>query len=243
MSFDFHAAYDELNADDHDYRFYASLAQELGAHRVLDLGCGTGTLALLLSAVGHEVVAIDPDEDMLRVARDRPGADAVGWRLGHSDAADVGWADLAVMSGHVAQVFVEDEAWETALRALHRALRPGGALAFESRHPGARGWKHWYRENTLRTVETDAGPVEFWHQTLDVDLPRVTYATYDRNLATGEESCDSEVLAFRDVETLRRSLEGAGFDVTTLYGDWSRTPVTETSREVIAIARSRHPQG
>jgi SAM-dependent methyltransferase len=239
MSFDFHAAYDELNADDHDYRFYATLADELDARRVVDLGCGTGTLARLLATSGRSIVAIDPDPDMLRVARGKPGADAVDWRLGYSDVADAGWADLAIMSGHVAQVFVEDDAWATVLVDLHRALRPGGVLAFESRNPTARGWERWTREGTLRTVETDDGPVEFWHETLDVALPRVTYATYDRNLATGVESSDSEVLAFRDAATLGTSLGTAGFDVASLYGDWSRTPVTGTSRELIVIARRR----
>jgi hypothetical protein len=91
----------------------------------------------------------------------------------------------------------------------------------------------------LRTVETDDGPVEFWHETLDVALPRVTYATYDRNLATGVESRDSEDLAFRDAATLHTSLDRAGFDVASLYGDWSRTPVSNTSRELIVIALRR----
>jgi SAM-dependent methyltransferase len=239
MSFDFHAAYDELNADDHDYRFYATLADELDARRVVDLGCGTGTLARLLATSGRSIVAIDPDPDMLRVARGKPGADAVDWRLGYSDVADAGWADLAIVSGHVAQVFVEDDAWATVLVDLHRALRPGGVLAFESRDPTARGWERWTRQDTLRTVETDDGPVEFWHQTLDVAPPLVTYATYDRNLATGAESSDSEVLAFRGAEVLRESLDHAGFDVSNLYGDWSRTPVTDTSRELIVIAHRR----
>jgi SAM-dependent methyltransferase len=239
MTFDFSAAYDELNADDDDYRFYATLAEERDARHVVDLGCGTGTLARLLAGAGRSVVGVDPAAARLGVGRGKPGAGAGDWRRGDSEVADTGWADLAVMSGHVAQVFVEDDAWETALSDLHRALRPGGTLAFESRDPGARGWERWTREATLRTVETDDGPVEFWHETLDVALPRVTYATYDRNLATGVESRDSEDLAFRDAATLHTSLDRAGFDVASLYGDWSRTPVSNTSRELIVIALRR----
>lgn len=93
VTFDFAAAYDELNADDDDYRFYADLADVLAAQHILDLGCGTGTLARLVAAAGRTVIAIDPDVEMLRVARSRPGADAVDWRLGYSDSADPGWAD------------------------------------------------------------------------------------------------------------------------------------------------------
>jgi SAM-dependent methyltransferase len=134
MALDFAAAYDDLNPDDHDYRFYASLADDLRATRVLDLGCGTGTLARLLASRGRTAVGIDPDPEMLRVAKQKPGGEQVEWRLGFSDSADSESADFAVMSGHVAQVFREDESWARVVEDLHRALVPKGALAFESRN-------------------------------------------------------------------------------------------------------------
>ncbi|WP_404370460.1 methyltransferase domain-containing protein [Kytococcus sedentarius] len=71
MSFDFAASYEALNPADDDYRFYAHLAQQLGATRVLDLGCGTGVLARMLTAQGCVVTGIDPDESMLQVARSK----------------------------------------------------------------------------------------------------------------------------------------------------------------------------
>ncbi len=44
------------------------------------------------------------------------------------------------MTGHVAQVFLSDEAWTATLTAIYDALRPGGRLAFETRNPGDRAW-------------------------------------------------------------------------------------------------------
>lgn len=237
VPFDFQAAYDQLNAGDHDYRFYAALAQEVHAHHVLDLGCGTGTLARLLASSGHAVVAIDPDPDMLRVARTKPGAEKVDWRLGYSDSADTACADLAVMSGHVAQIFVEKESSNMVLNHLHRALRTGGTLAFETRNPRTRGWERWTREATQRTVNTDEGAVEFWHETVNVALPLVTYDTSTRNLTTGNETCDRDVLAFRDHDGVSGSLLRAGYEATSLLGDWTRAPVTDESPEIITIAR------
>ena len=238
MALDFAAAYDELNPADHDHRFYAALAARLGAARALDLGCGTGTLARLLARRGLSVVAIDPDPEMLRVAGRGPGAELVDWRLGYSDCADAGGADFAVMSGHVAQVFRDDASWERTLHDLHRALVPGGTLAFESRNPSARAWERWTREATLRTVDTPDGPVEFWHETADVTLPLVAYDTFTRNVRTGEQTSSRDVLAFRDAETLRWSLEAAGFRLSFSYGDWDGKPEAAITPEIILVAQT-----
>ncbi|WP_433362400.1 class I SAM-dependent methyltransferase [Actinoplanes sp. CA-142083] len=233
MALDFAAAYDELNPGRDDHLFYLALASEAGATRVLDLGCGTGTLTRDLAAPGRVAVGIDPDPAMLDVARNMPGADRVDWRLGFSDRAGAGSADFAVMTGHAAQVFRDDEEWARALADLRRALVPGGVLAFESRNPAARGWEHWTREETLRFV----GPVEFWHETAWVSLPLVAYDTFTRDPQTGAETCDRDILAFREAAALVRSLEAAGFALHAAYGDWRRTPLTAESPEIILVAR------
>jgi SAM-dependent methyltransferase len=230
----------ELNPADHDYRFYAALAASVGVSRAVDLGCGTGTLARMLASAGATVTGVDPDPDMLRVARAKDPDGRVDWRLGYSDVIDPGSAELAVMSGHVAQVFTEDSTWLAALRDLHRALVPGGLLAFESRNPAARKWEDWTRELTLRTVETTDGTVEFWHETVNVDLPVVSYDTLTRNLRTGQATVNRDVLAFRDGPALHASLERVGFDVQHVYGDWDQTALAAGSPELVVIARRGH---
>jgi SAM-dependent methyltransferase len=237
VGFDFQAAYDELNPADDDYLFYAALAASAGVTRAVDLGCGTGTLARMLASRGARVTGVDPDPEMLRVARSRDPHGHIDWRLGHSDVIDPGSAEFTVMSGHVAQVFTEDGAWLAVLRDLHRVLVPGGLLAFESRNPGARKWEAWTRELTLRTVGTPEGAVEFWHETAAVSLPLVSYDTLTRNLRTGEATTSRDVLAFREERVLRASLERVGFKVDHVYGDWDRTPPAITSPELIVIAR------
>jgi SAM-dependent methyltransferase len=237
VSFDFQAAYDELNPADDDYRFYAKLAASAGVSRAVDLGCGTGTLARMLASGGAAVTGVDPDPGMLRVARSKDPDGRVDWRLGYSDAIEPGSAELAVMSGHVAQVFTDDSAWLAALRDLHRALVPGGLLAFESRNPAARKWEDWTRDQTLRTIETPDGAVEFWHETADVDLPLVSYDTLTRNLRTGHSTATRDVLAFRDGQALRATLQHVGLDVQHVYGNWDRTAPAADRPELIVIAR------
>jgi hypothetical protein len=61
-------------------------------------------------------------------------------------------ADLAVMTGNVAQVFVADDDWHVTLEAVSSCLRPGGWFVFETRRPEVRDWESWTVPPTTVTV-------------------------------------------------------------------------------------------
>lgn len=119
--------YDLENVWGPDNDFWLELADELGARVIVDLGCGTGLLTRALAVGGRRVIGVDPSPAMLAVARNGPNASKVQWIQGDASALEAIGADLALMTGNVAQVFLDDEAWESTLRSLHFALRPGGA--------------------------------------------------------------------------------------------------------------------
>src|SRR4051794_40696530 len=120
--------YDVLDPDRSDLAVYAAIVDELGARRVLDVGCGTGTFALMLAGRGVDVVGVDPAAASLDVARAKPGADRVRWIEGDATTLPPLRVDLAVMTGNVAQVFVSDEEWAATLDAVRAALVPAGHL-------------------------------------------------------------------------------------------------------------------
>ena len=97
------AIYDLLDPDRSDLDVYATIADELGARRVLDVGCGTGTFALLLADHGRKVTGVDPAAGSLGVARAKPGAERVRWIHGDATALPPMQADLATMTGNVVQ--------------------------------------------------------------------------------------------------------------------------------------------
>ncbi|MDR5764603.1 MULTISPECIES: bifunctional 2-polyprenyl-6-hydroxyphenol methylase/3-demethylubiquinol 3-O-methyltransferase UbiG [unclassified Caballeronia] len=239
------ALYDVLNPFAADTAFYLALAQS--ARHVVDLGCGTGLLACELAKRGHRVTGIDPSPQMLRVARSRPDGDEVTWIEGDASALPfVGAADLLVMTGHVAQVFLDDDAFLATLKAARRAIGPGGAIAFESRHPAARAWDNWTRERSSRCVSApDGRAVEVWQERHAEPDPlstgRVAFTTHYRFMPTPDApeqtlSAVSE-LRFRTRDELARLLTDAGFAKIDWFGDWNRAPVDEVSRELIAVAR------
>jgi len=231
------ALYDALNPAAADTAFYLGLAEEVSATSIVDLGCGTGLLTCELARRGHQVTGVDPSPEMLDVARVRPGGSSVRWVLGDPNALGEDRADLALMTGHVAQVFLEDEAWQAALAAIRRTLRPGGRLAFESRNPRPRPWAGWTPEASRRVIESpQGGRIEVWHRVLGVRDDRVRFANHYRFPDSGDVLVSTAELRFRTQAELVGSLADAGFDVEHVYGDWDRRPVEEGSRELIFVA-------
>ena len=229
--------YDIENARGADTDFYVRLAAELDARRVLDLGCGTGLLTRELALDGRQVTGIDPAPAMLVYARRQPDAGRLQWIEGDSGALGTPEADLVVMTGNVAQVFLDDAAWFTTLRDIHASLRPGGYLAFESRNPDDRAWERWNRANTYERFDSPHGPMECWMELDTVEDDRVRFEGYNVFTTTGEVVVASSELRFRSLAEMTGSLIDTGFDVEHVYGDWNRGPFVDTSRFMVFVAR------
>lgn len=228
------AVYDAENAWGRDDDFFLALAGETPWSRILDLGCGTGRLTIALAAAGHAVTGVDPAWASLAAARAKPGGERVAWIEGTAEAAPSGAFELALMTSHVAQVFVEDEHWHRTLAELARALVPGGRLAFDSRDPAARAWERWNSTGELRLP--DGTGVSVRMEVTEVGDGVVSFDSTNV-FEDGEELAVGSTLRFRTEEELRLSLAAAGFDVEAVHGGWRREPVGPGAGELVVVAR------
>jgi SAM-dependent methyltransferase len=202
--------YDTLDPDRPDLDVYAAIVEDLGARTVLDIGCGTGTFACMLAAHGIQVIGLEPAVASLNVARRKPGADQVRWLQGTPTDLPPLQVGLATMTGNVAQVFLTDDEWETALRSVRLALRPGGRLVFESRDPEAQAWLEWNRQHSFsRTTIPSIGVVESWVDVLDVSEGLVTFRSTYVFDSDGAVLTSESTLRFRTRTELADSLVDA----------------------------------
>jgi SAM-dependent methyltransferase len=203
--------YDAVDDDRSDLDVYVALVEELGARSVLDVGCGTGTFACMLAAGGTEVTAVDRAGASLAVARRKPAASRVRWVEAEASAVPPVGADVVTMTGNVAQVFLTDEGWGSALAAAHDALVPGGALVFEVRRPERRAWEGWTREATRRRIALGGGAsVETWAEVTAVDLPLVSFRHSYVFAPEGDVLVSNSTLCFRSRDEVEASLVRAG---------------------------------
>jgi SAM-dependent methyltransferase len=119
----------ECGSYEADLALWEELAERCGGP-VLELGCGTGRVALYLARRGHEVVGLDRDPELLQALESRGTrlpvstleADARSFELETP-------ASLALAPTHLLQLLDDSGERAESLQCIAAALRPGGLLA------------------------------------------------------------------------------------------------------------------
>jgi demethylmenaquinone methyltransferase/2-methoxy-6-polyprenyl-1,4-benzoquinol methylase len=103
---------------------------EIPRPAILDLACGTGDIALALTArfPAGRVVGLDLNPTMLACARNRPGIERVSLQLGDMNHTGFKAHEFDIITGGYALRNAPD--LKSTLAEIHRVLKPGGRCAF-----------------------------------------------------------------------------------------------------------------
>lgn len=230
--------YDLVNTGDAELKRCLALAGD--ARSVLDLGCGTGQLAVAF-AEGRAVVGVDPAGAMLDLARRRSGGDKVEWIEADARTVRLGRRfDLVVLTGHAFQVFLSRQDRQAVFATIAAHLAPNGHFLFDSRNPAVEAWREWTPERSEEMVDHPRfGMVKSWYDARMEADGIVAYRTWYEIAATGQILTAESKIAFPSKEDIAAGIEAADLFAERWFGDWDGGPWTPASREIIPFGRPR----
>jgi SAM-dependent methyltransferase len=207
------------------------LEELAGVGRVLELGVGTGTVALPLAARGVEVVGIDASAEMLAALRAKPGGEALPVTLGDFAEARVeGEFTLVYVVYNTLFALQTQEEQVRCFRNVAARLAPDGAFVVEAFVPD------------LSQLSAGQG-VRFLHMTDD----RVAIRIYQHDPV--RQKLKSRHVVFKDggaqvfpVEVryawpseLDLMARLAGLSLRARWGDWRRATFDAKSEKHVSV--------
>jgi hypothetical protein len=84
-----------------------------------------------------------------------------------------------------------------------------------------------------------SGPLEEWSEAKETTPGVVRLVAHNAFVDTGELLTYTEDLFFRESSELEHELDVAGFELASVYGDWQRGPVTDSSEVLVLVATAR----
>jgi SAM-dependent methyltransferase len=211
-----------------DIPFYVDLAVRSGGP-VLELGVGSGRVAVPTALAGIPVVGVDSSPTMLALARRRAAPHAANLRLVEADMRalpDLGRFGLVTVPFRALLHLSSDEERRAVLAAAYERLRPGGLLAFDVFHPDHED----VAETHDRWLEREPG---IWE--------RAKWSPCARELELAVRTADSEAamdLWWLDPADWRRLLGEVGFGAIEAYGWFDRSPLVPGATDSVWVART-----
>jgi SAM-dependent methyltransferase len=214
-----------------DVEFYVAEARSSGSP-VVELGVGTGRIAVPVALAGLRVIGIDSSAGMLEVCRRKAEeagvASLVDLRLGDLRRPPVSERVPLVISPFRALLHLEtDPERLRALRAALSLLVPGGRFVFDVFSPATED----IEETHDRWLEREPG---IWERAR-WDLPKRTLTLAVR----GENGQTEMSLSWLEPEEWRDLLERAGFEVVASYGWFDRRPYGDGEDTIWVVRRPR----
>lgn len=223
--------YDSLTTDV-DYSAWADYIESVFKNcgkevkTVLDLACGTGSLACILAQRGYDVIGVDKSEEMLAQAYDKAmeldGVRPMFLEQSMEELDLYGTVDAVVCCLDSVNYLTDKEALQEAFNRVHTFLEPEGIFVFDINSPE----KFRVMDGEIYMDETD-DVCCIWRVDIDGEI-----CTYCMDIFTREgmlwrrntEIHEERVYKPEEIEVM---LCNAGFVNSKIYGDRSALPPSE----------------
>jgi len=213
------------------------LAELAGGGRVLELGIGTGRIALPLAARGVEVHGIDLSTEAIATLRAKPGGDALRVTIGDFATTRVeGSFALAYLVFNTIMNLTTQAEQVACFRTVAAQLEPGGCFVIETMIPELR------RLPPGETIK----PFHFSDERWGFDEYDVAnQGLRSHHVTFGGGTIDYSSGPFRYVwpSELDLMAELAGLRLRERWDGWTRDPFTSESRQHVSVWEKPAPSG
>lgn len=239
----------DLAGDSEDIDFYLALAGH-GGQKVLELGCGTGRLAIPIAQAGNEVVGVDNDPHMLERARTAwaaaSGPVGSSLELLEADLLTLDLArrfDLVVLGLNMLPALAGREAQAAALGVAARHLAPRGRLTLDVGLPAPAELAGWDGSLLLAWQRADPATAEtvakLWSTEYDHINEVATVTTYfdawPANGGSVHRVFRRDELHLLSANELRALVGQAGLRVEQAGGDYALGPLDAGSERAVLV--------
>ena len=207
------------------------LAELAGEGDALELGVGTGRIALPLSARGVRVHGIDLSDAMVAKLREKPGAERIGVTIGDFATTKVdGTFSLAYLVFNTINNLTTQDEQVACFQNVADHLEPGGCFVIEVGVPQLRRLPPGDA-----FVAFDVSPAHLGFDEYDV----VTQGLVSHHYSLVDGELEVAAVPFRYVWPAELDLMArlAGMTLHERWSDWNREPFTSESRKHVSVWR------
>ena len=224
-----------------DYAHWAAYAHErLQAHHanprsILELGCGTGSLALALQPRGpYRYRATDGSPEMIRMARQKAASTGLPVTFDVADFTDFRVdepVEAVVLLYDGLNYLLEPDRVAALLRCAHAALKPSGVFLFDQSTPANSINNADYFEDEGR-----APHFTYLRRSRYDDASRLHTTTFYLNVGD-EHFQEQHVQRAYDLAEIRALVQTTPFDEMAAYDDFTTDPATDASERIHWVLR------
>jgi SAM-dependent methyltransferase len=207
-------------------RFLADLA---GGGSVLELGIGTGRIAIPLSRRGVRVHGIDLSPDMVAQLRTKPGTDDIGVTIGDFATTRVdGTFTLAFLVRNTIMNLTTQDSQVACFQNVAAQLEPGGCFVIEVVVPGLQRLPPGETVQAFTMTPTHLGFDEY-------DVASQGLVSHHYWVVDGQLEMRSVPFRYVWPSELDLMARLAGMSLRERWSDWTRAPFTSASRQHVSV--------
>lgn len=243
--------YDYDETDTTDVEFALSVIG-INPKRILEIACGSGRILVPLAKAGHLVAGLDFDEYMLsKISVKSKGLKNITWQK--SDVIKDNWGngyDVVMLAANFLFNIVADIDYDKAqalvIKKSADALVSGGHIYIDygyTLHP-----EKWFGSGGVNIIwqGTDSNGNTGKMTLLDSSFDNITGLNkftrrFELLLPDGTEIKQDipSIKHFATLDQIHQWLEVSNFIIEEEYGDYNRSPISETTNRAIVLARKK----